>query len=539
MESLRNADAAKGATPLLAAANSLHDRRRDRPPAIAVVDELSKLLPQNVWLESLSLDDARLELKGQGSDIPALIAVLEGSPALKDVNFAAATQLNEELKSNAFSIGATLESGGIGQGAMSASGHEAGVRARACAGSRPWRARAAGGGRQVSLLLLAAGGAALSLACAAPRGGGGAEGGACTRARRARAAPMTGNPRLTEADKPERMFLPGTTAGTTLAAFQSIVNEAATRTGMSVLRTQPLPTDEAEGLSPYRLAVDATGSLEQLRAFLTALESSLPVIIVTGFEIQPRSVRRPGRTALSVRGSCGIPQARGLCLAGCAMNRNLIVLSAIAVLLGAYAAVDWLPGLWPPTGRTGTDEAAPAATSAGGRSRLHRAKLNPLEGLAAESFAAVLERPLFNPGRTPRPRGTAATSAAAGGTAPTRSRRRLQPAPTRRISHCSPLRAGRQGLSQRFASLPRARCSTCVEGQPVEQWTLISVSDRSVVIGTPEDNVTISMFEHNDDEPPPPSTPEAPPAFPGNIQPPMTPEDLRLPDGMQAPGTGP
>jgi hypothetical protein len=102
-----------------------------------------------------------------------------------------------------------------------------------------------------------------------------------------------GNPRLTEADTPERMFLPGATAGTTLAAFQSIVNDTAARSGMSVLRMQPLPTDEADGVSPYRLAVDATGSLEQLRAFLTAIESSLPVIIVSGFEIEPRSSEGP------------------------------------------------------------------------------------------------------------------------------------------------------------------------------------------------------------------------------------------------------
>lgn len=101
------------------------------------------------------------------------------------------------------------------------------------------------------------------------------------------------NPRLTEADKPERMFLPGTTAGTTLAAFQSLVNEAATRTGISVLRIQPLPADEVQGLSPHRLAVDAAGSLEQLRAFLAALESGLPIVIVTGFEIEPRSSEGP------------------------------------------------------------------------------------------------------------------------------------------------------------------------------------------------------------------------------------------------------
>lgn len=118
MKSLRNADAAKGATPLLAAANSLRDRRRDRPPAIAMLDELSSILPQSVWLESVALDDAGLELKGQGGDIPALIAVLEGSGAFKDVNFAAATQLNEELKSNAFSIGARLEKGAMGDAAQ-------------------------------------------------------------------------------------------------------------------------------------------------------------------------------------------------------------------------------------------------------------------------------------------------------------------------------------------------------------------------------------------------------------------------------------
>lgn len=118
METLRNADAAKGSTPLLAAANGLHDQRRDRLPAIAIIDELSNIVPQDAWLESLSLDGASLELKGQGKDVPALIAVLEASPSLKEVNFAAATQLNEELNSDAFAIEAALESGGSGAAAQ-------------------------------------------------------------------------------------------------------------------------------------------------------------------------------------------------------------------------------------------------------------------------------------------------------------------------------------------------------------------------------------------------------------------------------------
>ena len=97
------------------------------------------------------------------------------------------------------------------------------------------------------------------------------------------------SPRLTMADKPENMFLPGTTEGTTLAAFQGLVGEVAARSNMSVLRMQPLPADETEGLTPYRLAVDLSGTLEQLRTMLADVESSLPIIIVTGFEIRPRA----------------------------------------------------------------------------------------------------------------------------------------------------------------------------------------------------------------------------------------------------------
>lgn len=95
--------------------------------------------------------------------------------------------------------------------------------------------------------------------------------------------------RLTAADEPGRMFLPGETAGTTLAAFQSIVNATALGSGLSIVRVQPLPTEPAKGVTPYRLAVDATGSLEQLRAFLAEIESAIPLVFVTGFEIKPET----------------------------------------------------------------------------------------------------------------------------------------------------------------------------------------------------------------------------------------------------------
>jgi Tfp pilus assembly protein PilN len=94
---------------MVEAANILHERRRQRLPAVAVMSELSEVLPQTVWLDSLSLDDVRIDLKGQGSDIPSLIDILEQSPVFMDVNFASATQFNVESNAEAFSIGATLE----------------------------------------------------------------------------------------------------------------------------------------------------------------------------------------------------------------------------------------------------------------------------------------------------------------------------------------------------------------------------------------------------------------------------------------------
>jgi general secretion pathway protein L len=101
--------AAGGAASLVEAANILHERRRQRLAAVAVMNELSEVLPQTVWLDSLSLDDVRIDLKGQGSDIPSLIDILEQSPSFMDVNFASATQFNAESNAEAFSIGATLE----------------------------------------------------------------------------------------------------------------------------------------------------------------------------------------------------------------------------------------------------------------------------------------------------------------------------------------------------------------------------------------------------------------------------------------------
>ncbi len=106
-------------------------------------------------------------------------------------------------------------------------------------------------------------------------------------AARAAKAVSEGVTRLTEADKVDPMFLEGATPGLVFAKFQSIAGEAATAAGLAVKRMQPVDTGDGEASMPYRLNMDAEGSIEQLRDFLIDVESGLPIMFVTGLEIQP------------------------------------------------------------------------------------------------------------------------------------------------------------------------------------------------------------------------------------------------------------
>ena len=96
-----------------------------------------------------------------------------------------------------------------------------------------------------------------------------------------------GATRLTTADNVTPMFLEGATPGLAFAKFQSIAGDAATAAGLAVKRMQTVDTGDGEGATPYRLTVDVEGSIEQLRDFLSDVESRVPVMLVTGLEIQP------------------------------------------------------------------------------------------------------------------------------------------------------------------------------------------------------------------------------------------------------------
>lgn len=109
---LRGGNAAVGSSQL-AQANQLYLRKRDNEPLVAILARLSELLPDEVWLDSLSFENGVVTITGRGSGVPALIETLESSPFFKETNFAAATQHDEASNIDTFSISARVESKGV------------------------------------------------------------------------------------------------------------------------------------------------------------------------------------------------------------------------------------------------------------------------------------------------------------------------------------------------------------------------------------------------------------------------------------------
>lgn len=211
------------------------------------------------------------------------------------------------------------------------------------------------------------------------------------------------------------------------------------------------------------------------------------------------------------------------------MNRNLVILSTIAVLLGAYAAGDWLTGGRSLTGGgSGSETQSPAKPTAAEPAQGTAAKLNPLEGLSADSFSAVMEKPLFNPGRAPRPPDPPPPPPPPEAPPPPETPQEA-PAPKPEDYALLAVAGGPSGFVAAVRLSATGEVLYLRQGQPVGEWTVVSVGDRSVVIGTPENNVTLNLFESNGADAAAPPVQEVPPTPPEDTPPAQPPEDSPQP----------
>ena len=208
------------------------------------------------------------------------------------------------------------------------------------------------------------------------------------------------------------------------------------------------------------------------------------------------------------------------------MNTRLVALGAVAAVLGAYLAVQELDLF---SGGSSTAPAPGAATQTAAA-----ANLNPLDGLDPESFTDIVEKPLFNPSRQPRPEEPVAPPPP-----PEQPVVEQPPPPPPMPQGPSPedykLLGVASGPDGRIAALRVASNGLVVylrKGENVDSWSVIDVGDRSVAIGTPDNPVTYSLF---DSGPGDGAAPEgAAPAAPVPAQPRPLPLPLPLPMPKQA-----
>jgi general secretion pathway protein L len=109
-QSLRDAGATAGTSAQLSEANRLYFRKLESRPAIEILNSLTKLIPDGIWLNALDLDGGQLTISGRGNQVPGVIETLESSVEFKDVNFASATQREPDASADSFAISAVVES---------------------------------------------------------------------------------------------------------------------------------------------------------------------------------------------------------------------------------------------------------------------------------------------------------------------------------------------------------------------------------------------------------------------------------------------
>lgn len=87
------------------------DLRRRSPPVVALIDEVTRVVPDDTWVSRFEIRGSVLRIHGESESASSLIALLEGSDRLYDVAFASPVTKNPRTSNDRFSIEARIASG--------------------------------------------------------------------------------------------------------------------------------------------------------------------------------------------------------------------------------------------------------------------------------------------------------------------------------------------------------------------------------------------------------------------------------------------
>ncbi|GAB6194965.1 PilN domain-containing protein [Lysobacter xanthus] len=93
---------------LVAGQTFLDRRRAEQPPAVAVLDELSRRLPDGTYLEKVALEGDQLTLLGLSNAAPSLINRMEGTPLWRSPALTGAVQPDPASGRDRFTLTAEL-----------------------------------------------------------------------------------------------------------------------------------------------------------------------------------------------------------------------------------------------------------------------------------------------------------------------------------------------------------------------------------------------------------------------------------------------
>lgn len=94
------------------AAGFLNDRRAASVPTVKVLNEVTRILPDDTYLDRLLIDTDSVQLQGKSQNAQQLIELVNESPMFSDAAFRGPTRLDSRTQKEMFDINAKLVSGG-------------------------------------------------------------------------------------------------------------------------------------------------------------------------------------------------------------------------------------------------------------------------------------------------------------------------------------------------------------------------------------------------------------------------------------------
>jgi general secretion pathway protein L len=97
-------------TELIDGANFLTEKKRKEPLMIALLDDITRRLPDDAYLERLSENDGQVQMQGEADEAAKLIGLLVDSPYLSNPGFQGQVQPDPRTGKDRFTINADLNS---------------------------------------------------------------------------------------------------------------------------------------------------------------------------------------------------------------------------------------------------------------------------------------------------------------------------------------------------------------------------------------------------------------------------------------------